>query len=207
MGQSDFQEPPWVYSPTEVMKWINATHPSTRVKKSHVVRSKEKKLLKTIELSLDVDVEKTPIVPSNFFINKIKHITGFTNIQEHFEIIPTAELITRGLAKAKFHKMTKIILDGKTLYEDANHGRDLRKTIEMLMELAQKTKNGKMIELQAKKERNDPCTADVVIRRIHPKKMHAIHIIIKGGIEESQYHEFLNYIRDHLKVKSIDTND
>lgn len=31
--KSDFAEPPWVYSPTEVMKWINATPPIHKVKK------------------------------------------------------------------------------------------------------------------------------------------------------------------------------
>ena len=74
----------------------------------------------------------------------------------------------------------------------------------MLMELSHKTKDGKMIELRAKKEKNDTCTADIRIRRIHPKKIHAVDIIIKGGIEESLFHEFLNYLKDHLKVKSIE---
>jgi len=203
MGQYDFVEPPWVYSPTEVMKWINATHPSTKVKKSHVTRSKEKKLLKTIELSLDINVEQTLNVSSNFFIKKIKQITGLTKIEEHFEVIPTAELIARGLAKAKFHNMIKIVLDGKTLYEDPKNGHDLRKTIQILMDLSNKTKEGDMIELQAKKDDNDTCTADIIIRRIHPKKIHSIDIIIKGGIEESRYHEFLNYLRDHLSIKII----
>lgn len=207
MGKYDFVEPPWVYSPTEVMKWINATHPSTKVKKSHITRSKEKKILKTIELSLDINVEQTLIVSSNFFIKKIKQITGFTKIEEHFKVIPTAELIARGLAKAKFHNMIKIVLDRKTIYEDPENGHDLRKTIEILIELSKKSKEGNMIELLAKKDDNDACTADIIIRRIHPKKIHSINIIIKGGIEESLFHEFLNYIRNHLKVKSIEKND
>ena len=50
MGKYDFAEPSWVYLPTEVINWINATHPSTRVKKSHVTQSKEKEILSTIEL-------------------------------------------------------------------------------------------------------------------------------------------------------------
>ena len=99
--------------------------------------------------------------------------------------------------------MIKIVIDGKTLYEDPKNGHDLRKTIQILMELSNKTKEGDMIELQAKKDDNDTCTADIIIRRIHPKKIHSIDIIIKGGIEESQYHEFLNYLRDHLSIKII----
>jgi hypothetical protein len=49
MDQYDFTEPPWVYSPSEVMKWINATHPVNKVKKSHATRSKEKKSLKILK--------------------------------------------------------------------------------------------------------------------------------------------------------------
>jgi hypothetical protein len=200
MGRYDFPEPPWVYSPTEVMNWINATHPSTRVKKSHVTRSKDKKILTTIELSLDIDVEKTLIVPSNFLLNKIKQLTGLTTVQEHIKVIPTAELIARGLAKAKFHNMIKITLDGNILYEDPDNGHDLRKTIQLLLELSNKNKEGNTIELRAKKGQSDACTADVIIRRRHPKKIHAIDITITGGIQESLYHEFLNYIKNHLQV-------
>ena len=42
MGKYDFAEPPWVYSPTEVMNWINATHPSTRVKNHMLLKAKKK---------------------------------------------------------------------------------------------------------------------------------------------------------------------
>jgi len=199
MGQFDFPEPPWVYSPTEVMKWINATHPVNKVRKSHVSRKEEKKL-ENIEVSLDIDVEKTKITPTNLFNEIIEKITGLTEIEEHFEIIPTAELIARGLAKAKFHNMIKILLDGNIIYQHPKNGHDLRKTIEMLMEMSNKTKQGKTIELIAKKDDNYRCIADIRIQRIHPTKVHAVDIRIKGEIEEYLFHEFLNYLRDHLSV-------
>jgi hypothetical protein len=201
MGQFDFAEPPWVYSPTEVMKWINATHPTHKVRKSHVTRRKEEKKLENIELSLDIDVEKTNIPPSHIFNEIIEKITGLTKIEEHFEIIPTAELIARGLAKAKFHNMMKIVLDGKIIYQHPTNGHDLRKTIEMLMEMSNKTKQGNTIELVAKKDDNDGCIAEIRIQRIHPKKVHAVDIRIKGEIEEYLFHEFLNYLRDHLSME------
>jgi hypothetical protein len=74
----------------------------------------------------------------------------------------------------------------------------------MLTDLSHKTTDGKTIKLQAKKDKNDTCTADIAIRKIHPTKIHAVDIIIKGGIEETLFHEFLNYIKDHLKVKFIE---
>jgi hypothetical protein len=204
MGKFDFPEPPWVYSPTEVMKWINATYPVTKVRKSHVTRSKKKKILRNIEISFDIDVEKTIVTPSFFLLKKLKDITGLTIIEEHFEVIPTAELIVRGLAKAKFHNMVKIILDGKTIYENNKNGHDIRKTIELLMEMSEKTKEGRTIELVSKKDDNNSCIADIRIQRIHPKKIHAIDVVIRGEIEENLFHEFLNYIRDYLKLKSVE---
>ncbi|RLF45887.1 MAG: hypothetical protein DRN29_05925, partial [Thermoplasmata archaeon] len=123
--KSDFAEPPWVYSPTEVMKWINATPPIHKVKKFHV--EKEEKFLKNIELSLDINVEKS-VVPSNFFLKKIEDLTGYKKIEENFEIIPTAELMARALAKAKFKNMMRIVLDGKVIYEHPEKGNDIRKT-------------------------------------------------------------------------------
>ena len=38
----DFIQPPWVQSPSEVMDWINATHPSKKTKgKKHVSSGEE----------------------------------------------------------------------------------------------------------------------------------------------------------------------
>ena len=204
MNKYDFVEPPWVYSPTEVMNWINATHPVNKVRKSHVTIDKEKKILKDIEISIDIDVEKTIITPSNLFIRLIEKITGLTKIEDHFEIIPTAELIIRGLAKAKFHNMMKIIFDDKVVLDNPESKHDIRKTIEFLIGLSHNTKQAKKIELIAEKDDNDKCIAEILIQRIHPKKVHSVDIKIKGEIEEYLFHEFLNYLRDHLSVTIID---
>jgi len=196
--KSDFAEPPWVYSPTEVMRWINATPPIHKVKKSHVER--EEKFLKNIELSLDINVEKR-VVPSNFFLKKIEELTGHTKVEEHFEIIPTAELMARALAKAKFRNMMKIVLDGKIIYEHPEKGHDIRKTIEMLADMVYHTKKGKVIELQAMHDNKS--VANIVIKKVHPKKKHAVDIKIEGRIKEELFHRFLNYLKEHLPVEVI----
>ncbi len=195
--KSDFAEPPWVYSPTEVMKWINATPPIHKVKKFHV--EKEEKFLKNIELSLDINVEKS-VVPSNFFLKKIEDLTGYKKIEENFEIIPTAELMARALAKAKFKNMMKIVLDGKVIYEHPEKGNDIRKTIEMLADMAYHTKKGKTIELQAMDNKS---IAEIIVKKVHPKKKHAVDIKIKGRIKEELFHRFLNYLKEHLPVEVI----
>ncbi|KAA0002191.1 MAG: hypothetical protein FE048_04300 [Thermoplasmata archaeon] len=200
--KSNFEEPPWVYSPTEVMRWINATYPIHKVKKSHVER--EKKFLKNIELSLDINVEKREITPSNFFLKKIEEMTGCAKIEEHFEIIPTAELMAKALAEAKFRNMMKISIDGKVIYGHPEKGHDIRKTIELLADMAHKTKEGKVIELKAMKDGKERSIADILVKKVHPKRKHAVDIKIKGRIEEELFHKFLNYLKRHLSIGVVE---
>ncbi|MCD6108525.1 MAG: hypothetical protein J7J89_03505, partial [Thermoplasmata archaeon] len=107
---SDFVQPPWVYSPSEVMSWINATNPPHKLRKFKAEKGKKKRCLKNIEIELDLDVEREKIDSSVFLIDKIRELTGFEKVEEHFELLPTAELMLRALAKAKFHNVVKIVL-------------------------------------------------------------------------------------------------
>lgn len=140
------------------------------------------------------------VIPSNFFLKKIEDLTGYKKIEENFEIIPTAELIARALAKAKFKNMMKIVLDGKVIYEHPEKGNDIRKTIEMLADMAYHTKKGKTIELQAMDNKS---IAEIIVKKVHPKKKHAVDIKIKGRIKEELFHRFLNYLKEHLPVEVI----
>jgi hypothetical protein len=195
-----FVNPPWVYSPSEVEQWINATYPTHKVGKSHVERSKKEKFLKNIEIVLDLDVEKKILHPSNILLNTLRKIAGRERIEEHFELLPTAELFIRGLAQTKFHYMAKITVDGKSIYDHSEKKQDLRHTIELLTEFAHNKKNAESIRLIAYLDERQDCIADITIKRIHPKKEHSILIRIKGEIEETRFHRFLNYLRKHLSV-------
>jgi len=202
--RSGFNEPPWVYSPSEVMDWINASNPPHKIKKFHA--EKNEKYLKNIEISLDLDVEKKEIGASNFLLKKIKEIAGYDDVKENFEIIPAAELMARALAKAKFSNMMKITMDGNTLYEHPEKKHDIKRSIELMVGMANKTKEGKNIELKATKPGREKCIAHVFIKRIHPRKEHSIDIKIDGKIKEELFNRFLNYVKEHMEVKSEDIN-
>jgi len=193
-----FVEPPWVYSPSDVMDWINASNPPHKIKKFHARQNK--KYLEDVEISFDMDVERKKIVPSNFLVEKIKEITGYEDIEENFEIMPAAEMVARALSKAKFSNMMTIVMDGKVLYDRPEKGNDIRKSIEMLVEKAHKTKGGKNIEIRAMKA-NPECIADILINRVHPKKEHSIYAKFDGKIEEELFHRFLNYLKEHMAVE------
>ncbi|RLF29742.1 MAG: hypothetical protein DRJ99_03350 [Thermoplasmata archaeon] len=202
---SDFVQPPWVYSPSEVMSWINATNPPHKLRKFKAEKGKKKRCLKNIEIELDLDVEREKIDSSVFLISKIRELTGFEKVEEHFELLPTAELMLRALAKAKFHNVVKIVLDGKTLYENPEKGHDTMECINLLSEIANRTKEGKNIRLRVKKK--EDCLCDIMIQRIHPRKRHTVEIKFKGELEEEYFHRFLNYLKNNLSIRDIKTSE
>jgi hypothetical protein len=200
MAEPNFVNPPWVYSPSEVEKWINATYPDHKVKKSSVEQSKKKNVLKNIEIVLDLDVEKKKLKPSSILKNALQKITNTQIIEEQFELLPTAELFVRALAQSKFHNMAKITMDNQIVYNHPEQKNDLRDTIQLLTDAALKQKNATNIHFIVYLDERKTCIAEITIQKVHPQKKHSVRIQFIGEIEEERFHRFLNYLRDHLSV-------
>lgn len=200
MTESNFVNPPWVYSPSEVEKWINATYPDKKVKKSSVGRSKKKNVLKNIEIVLDLDVEKKKIKSSNVLKRVLQKITRTQIIEEQFELIPTAELFIRALAQSKFHNMVKITIGNQIVYNHPERKNDLRDTIQLFTDASVKQKNATSINFVVNLDERKTCVVEITIRKIHPQKKHSVKIQFKGEIEEERFHRFLNYLRKHLSI-------
>ena len=197
--QSVFSNPPWVYSPSEVNKWIDATYP-TKVSKSRVGRSPKEKYLNNIELVIDLDVEKHEIVASNFLRGIINKLVGKTVVEEQFALLPTAELFIRGLAKAKFHNMSYIKIDDEVVYDHPERKSDIRKTIEVLAQKAHNHKNPSTLYLKSLLSGVHSTSVEIWIKKVHSNKEHSVVIRITGEIEESLFHRFLNYLKEHLSI-------
>ena len=189
---SGFREPPWVMgSPKEVMDWVEASHPS---KKDRDKYKFEKEFLKNLHIKFDFNVERKEVEPPSF----LSKITSGKVIEEDFELLPTTELILRGLAKAKFRNTAKIVVDGKILYEHPEKKSDLRKTIDEIDEFSTEISNGKKVEIIAILADVEKCTASIKINKIHSKKEHSVEIQIKGKIKKDIYHTFLNYLNEKI---------
>ena len=191
---SGFREPPWVMgSPKEVMDWVDASHPAKKENK----HSFEKKYLTNLHIKFDFDVEKR-VVKSPC---KVCNLIGLNKVEEDFELFPTAELILRGLAKAKFRNTAKIVVDKKVLYEHPEKKTDLRKTIDNISEFSGEISKGKTLEITAILDEVEDATANIKIKKIHGKKEHSVDIEIKGKIRSDIYHTFLNYLDDKIGLK------
>jgi hypothetical protein len=196
----DFRQPPWVQSPSEVMNWIDATHPSKKTKgKKHVTSGKE--TLRNLHICFDLDVEQKKMPPRNIISKFTMMITKNGLVEEEFELAPTVELVLRGLAKAKFKNINKIIFDEKTIYRHSGKNPDLRKTIDDFGSITQNAQTGKSVEVTATLKEGMKSTAVIKIKKIHKERDHAVDIQIKGGIKKELYHTFLNYLTENLGLK------
>jgi len=192
---SSFREPPWVMgSPKEVMDWMEASHPGKKKKDDHRY---EKQFLNNLHIKFDFDVSKKEIDAPGF----LSKLTSKKMIEEDFELFPTAELILRGLAKAKFKNTAKIVVDGKVLYEHPEKKSDLRKTIDNIVEFSNDISKGKNLEITAILTDVEKCTAIIKINRVHSKKEHSVDVQIKGKIKSDIYHTFLNYLNEKIGLK------
>ena len=192
---SSFREPPWVMgSPKEVMDWMDASHPRKKDEDKH---RHDKQFLKNLHIKFDFDVKRTEVDPSSF-LSKI--IQG-KMVEEDFELLPTTELILRGLAKAKFRNTAKIVVDKKILYNHPEKKSDLRKTIDDIGEFSSEISKGKNVEITAVLADVEKCTAIIKINKIHSKKEHSVDIQMKGEIRKDIYHTFLNYLNEKIGLR------
>ena len=191
---SGFREPPWVMgAPKEVMDWVDASHPTKKEDKHKF----EKQYLKNLHIKFDFNVEIKEVEPPSF----LSKITSGKMVEEDFELLPTTELILRGLAKAKFRNAAKIVVDHKTLYEHPEKKSDLRKTIYEIDEFSSEISKGKKVEITAILSDVEKCTAIIKINKIHSKKEHSVDIQINGKIRKEIYHTFLNYLNEKIGLK------
>jgi len=197
----DFTQPPWVQSPSEVMDWINATHPSKKTKgKKHV--SSHEEILWNLHVRFDLNVEQKKIPSPTIFSKVITKITGNGFVEEGFDLVPTAELVLRGLAKAKFKTLTKTVIDKKIVFRHARNESDLRKTIDDFSWIPPDVEIRKSIEVTATSKETMRSIVIVKIMKIHKEKDHAVDIQIKGGIKKELYHTFQNYLAEKLGLKT-----
>lgn len=180
-----YPEPPWTYSPKEINEWINAVYGKHKCKKSNV--SRDKKWLKNVEIDIDLDVEKELKKPSGR-IAKIIEGMGYEKVEEHFELIPTAEILLRALYTAGFKK-ARLKINGNFMEEER-----IRKVAEKISYFAKEEFN--KIEIYSEKEGK----VFIKISKLHSKKRHSIEIKI-DRIKEKDFQKFLIYIRKRLHGK------
>ena len=196
---SEYPEPPWVYSPQAVEDWLEATAPGTSVRESKGEKIDE--YVEDVELLIDIDVEKTRVTVANAFLAWLQEHLGLASVEEHFEVLPTAELLLRALHHAKFSNVLSVVLDGTPLYKHPEDEYDITAVVEHLAERSHAAQQATEVEIRARLDRVHVCTAVVHVRRMHSRREHAIHVRFEGKLHERLLHAFLNYLQEHLELE------
>ncbi|MBN1861090.1 MAG: hypothetical protein JW840_06485, partial [Candidatus Thermoplasmatota archaeon] len=155
-----------------------------------------------LHVRFDLNVEQKKIPPPNIFSKFVTKITGNGLVEEGFDLVPTAELVLRGLAKAKFKNFIKTVIDKKIVFHHSHDESDLRKTIDDFSWIPPDVKIMKSIEVTAASKEAMRSIVIVKIMKIHKEKDHAVDIQIKGGIKAELYHTFQNYLTEKLGLKT-----
>jgi len=180
-----YPEPPWSYSPKEVNEWLNAVYGGHECKKCKVER--HEKWLKNVEIDIDLNVEREIKKPSSIVLKALQKIAGYEKVEEHFELLPTSEILLRALHKAGYRKAS-IKIDGREIKA---------KRIKVAMEEMAKVASDRRMEQASIHALNDG-EAKIRISTLHSKKHHSIEIKI-SRIKEKNLQKFLIYIRKRLE--------
>lgn len=194
-------QPPWVYCPKEVNEWLFSTASPVRTKK--LILKKKQKTVENVELSIDLDVEKIELTPSNWLRNFVSQRLDIIKVEEHFNPIIIAEKILKSLDSSKFKNIIEIKMDEKILYYHPEMKKDVTQGVKLLAEQLILKKRCTSIEIIVRKESIHECTAKIRIKKIHAKKIHAIDILLNGKLREKTFHRFLNQLKHSLPIKEM----
>ncbi len=196
---TDWVQPPWVYGPKEVNDWIDATHGmGKKGKKEH---QKKDDAIHNLHINFDFNVKQTPVQPSDGISRFLEKLTGNTWVSEDIDLIAAAELILRALAKAKFKNTEKILIDDIVIYDHPEDASDLRKTVDLIRQYHEQHTATSSVELVVMHEEIEPCEMTILIKKIHKKKEHTVELKMKGSLQKTLYHTFLNYLSDKLDLQ------
>lgn len=200
---SEFPEPPWTYAPKEVDAWLTSVAQGAKIQKLDAYKNESDRTLENVEIVLDVDSVKTKIKPSTTFMSWLRDLTGRVQFEQHFEVAAAAELVVRALAKARYHSITKITVDGKIEYNKPDHPKDVRGTIELLAEASHRATRCEAVQIEAIDDDVGDTTAMVTVKRILKKGEHAIGVKFNGSVVEEDFRAFLSFMSQNLNATFV----
>lgn len=185
-------EVPWVMGdPTSTYKWQVAA--AGKGKKSKDREHAKSEMLENIVVNIILDVKKRDIEGG--------FITGVLGrqIEEDINNIEVAEVLLRGLHKAKYTEINAITGDGKTLHYAKVDDKSFKEIMEDLGD-----RNGsKYTLMKIKASHGATRTANVEIRKRHSRKKAPITIAFEGKISTGTLNTLVGYLNKHLPVKAV----
>ncbi len=178
-------EPPWVYGPTEVNRWINSVYPTKKEKKDEISR---KPLREKLVLEIKLKKSKREIGVIGRIIKRI----GL--VEEEVEVTRLIDILIRGFHASGFKNLVEMKLDGERIYYHPERQHDSKKIMEYIED-----KN--YIEARFSIKTEGDTTAYTSINKYHRRWKPLIKVLFKNKVEIDRIHRFLNYIMEHLDIE------
>lgn len=200
---SDFPEPPWTYAPKEVEAWLTSVAQGAKLEKLDAFKNEANRTLENVEIVLDVDAARTKIKPSSAFMSWLRDLTGRVQFEQHFEVAAVAELVVRALAKARYHNVQRITVDGKVEYDRPDHPKDVRGTIELLAEASHRATRCEAVQIEASDDEVGDTTAIATVKKVLKKGEHAIGVRFEGTVVEEDFRSLLAFLSQNLNATFV----
>jgi hypothetical protein len=196
-----YQEPPWVWGPTEGYQWANVAYKGEMKHKHQPTVSPN--FISNPHLEIDLKVKKNIVMPDSELKKLLFKKFGLTRVHEHFDIIVTAEKFLAALNRVKFKNVHDIKIDRKVIYSHPEIKKDIKETIELLVDQGENWRSSNSIRIKASNEKSKLCKVSIKIKRVHSKNEHTIDIEFDGEIRKNVFKQFINYIKKNLEVQEI----
>ncbi len=194
-------EPPWVWGPTEGYQWAKFAYAGERDRKPK--HRKDRNIIHDPHLIIDLDVKTNILLPGGTLQRMLAKKLKLGKLQEHFDIVVTAEKFLEALARAQFKNINEIKIENKVIYSHTECNKDVDETIEILMAQGEAWKTSRSIMITATTAKLRGCKAIIAIKRVHTKQEHAIDVKFKGELKRNLFKQFVSYLTINLEVKDI----
>ena len=193
--------PPWVWGPSEGYQWAKIAYTGEgRGGKKEEKRTGEE-TMSNPHVYVELDTKKNVLLPEGELQKLLAEGLDLEKTCEGFDIIVTAEKFLRALAYIKIKNVTEIKIDREIVYSHPEKKKDVRETIEMLIEFGDRWKRSKLVRITAIGDRDYKVI--IKIKRIHRRVEHAIDVQFNGEIEKRLFKQFVNYLKKNLEVKEV----
>ena len=187
---------PQAYERPAVETWFRELSPAVKLFHFDAFCDPDTRLMENVRVAVGYDAPKK-VKPTGEFTNWLQDVMGRPRLDAHFEVPALLDGLARGLGRAGFHTVVKIVADGAILYDNAK-GKDIKGACLLAVEDAHRRSKCAEVTLTAiADELSEDCKALLTVRRTAKKPLE-VEVSFEGEVPEHEALALLGYVREQL---------
>lgn len=200
-------QPPRVWGPSEGYEWAKTAYTGDKRKKHKRIK---RDTISNPRFQIELDTIKHDVLPKTKIKEIIINKFGSKKIYEDFNIIKTVEIFVNALYRIKFKEVGEISFERKVVYSYKEKKKNVDEILKNIKTDKEKLIQSKFARITAKKESHDESQmVTIKIKKVHKKlnnikkTEHPINIEFNGEIERKTILQFVNHLKNNLKIKNV----